>query len=46
MLFLTKKDILENDDHLDLYQNGFNYNKINNIDYDLLEDHLKPYFYL
>ena len=34
ILFLTKKNIINNKDPGDLYQNGFNHNRVCNIDYN------------
>ncbi len=49
VLFLTKNQILNNKDPHDLYQNGFNYNVINNIDiYNIdncYEENVSQYFY-
>lgn len=33
MLFLTKNDIIQNQDPVDKYQNGFNFNRMNDINY-------------
>jgi hypothetical protein len=49
VLFLIEKDILENKDGNDLYQKGFNYHKIYNIDIKKIDEVLKKkvskYFY-
>jgi hypothetical protein len=38
ILFLTKYDVINNKDPCDKYQNGFNYNKVWNIDINLIDN--------
>ena len=49
ILFLTKENIINNNDPCDLYQNGFNHNKVYNIDVNkidnLLNKDVSKYFY-
>jgi len=49
VLFLTKQNIDNNNDPCDLYQNGFNYNKICNVDINninnILNKNVSEYFY-
>ena len=49
VLFLTKEYIINNKDQCDLYQNGFNHNKVYNIDInkidDILNKNISKYFY-
>lgn len=49
VLFLTKEYIINNKDPCDLYQNGFNHNKVYNIDYNKIDEALNKnvsnYFY-